>query len=220
MTTQVTAVTNHLTDILSADTATHTVGILMTNTYGPANTFVQGVKNWLYANDAQQMAPIQKAARMQIYFSNVSFVGPNSLASRLVTAGQVTTPTGPQPYTTGVFVSQVVPNYDSDNSQVVLDYKRLLGTSAAPTFTALEGYIVGRVFVEGLKTVQGPINADTMIPAFENLSVGALGLGASAGFSSTKHQYSQTVYGTEIGSDGHFINRYFWSDGSPIQLFQ
>ena len=218
--TQVTAVTGYLAGLLSGDTAQHTVGILMTDTYGPANTFIQGIKNWIYANDSQQ-STLQKATRLQVYFSNVSFVGPNTLADRLVTAGSVTTPTGSQPYTSGVFVSQVVPNYDSDSSQVVLDYKRLLApTGASPTFTALEGYIVGRVFVEGLKQVKGVISADTMIPAFENLSVGALGLGASAGFSSTKHQYSQTVYGTEIGPDRKFVNRYFWSDGSPIQLFQ
>ncbi|MDB4940469.1 MAG: putative leucine/isoleucine/valine-binding protein precursor [Labilithrix sp.] len=218
--TQITAAIGYLRSLLQSDSLPHTVGVMMTDTYGPATQFVKAVKDWQYATDPEQTT-LNKATRLSVYFSNVSFVGPNSLAARLRDAGNVATPGGPKPYTSGVFVSQVVPNYDSDNSDVVVDYKRLVGpTGAAPTFTALEGYIAGRVFVEGLKNTTGSFTADNMVTAFETLRAGNLGLGASAGFSKDKHQYSQSVYGTEITPEGRFQNRYFWSDGSPIQLFE
>ena len=54
----------------------------------------------------------------------------------------------------------------------------------------------------------------------ENLPDLSLGLGAASGFSPTNHNYSKSVWGTAIGADGSFQNIYFWSDGTPIQLFE
>ena len=152
---QSTAAIAYLKGLLAADTLPHTVGVMMTDTYGPATQFIKALKEWQYAADAEQ-TQLNKASRLTLLFSNVSFVGPNSLAQRLHDLGNVTTPSGAKPYTENVFVSQVVPNYDSDNSDAVLEYKRLVQPSgAAPTFTALEGYLAGRVFVEGLKANNG-----------------------------------------------------------------
>jgi hypothetical protein len=193
---------------------------MMTDTYGPGVQFIQTLKQWQNATDAEQTS-LNKATRLHLYFSNVSFVGPNSLASRLKDLGNVNTPSGAKPYTENVFVSQVVPNYDSDQSDAVLEYKRLVGpTGAAPTFTALEGYLAGRVFVEGLKANKGRFTPDNLVLAFENLPAVNLGLGASAGFAKDNHQYSKSVYGTSITPDGKFANKYFWSDGSAIQIFE
>jgi ABC-type branched-subunit amino acid transport system substrate-binding protein len=217
---QVTAATQYLASLLQQDSATHHVGIMMTDTYGPATGFITGVRNWQYANDAEQGAT-SKATRLNIVFSNVSFSGPNSLAKRLVDAGTVQTPSGPKAFTDGVFVSQVVPNYQSDSSDVVRDFRGALDAAhLTPSFTSLEGYLAARVFIAGLLGSTGELNADSLIASFERLPNLALGLGANSGFSATSHNYSKSVWGTAISPDGSFTNRYFWTDGTPLQLFE
>ena len=217
---QANAAIAYLRTLLASDAAPHTVGVMMTDTYGPAVQFIKLLTDWQNAMDAEQTS-LSKASRLTLLFSNVSFVGPNTLAQRLKDLGTVTSPSGAKPYTQNVFVSQVVPNYDSDNSDAVLEYKRLVAPSgASPTFTALEGYLAGRVFVEGLKANKGSFTSDNLVTAFENLPPANIGLGANAGFSKDNHQYSKAVYGTGITPDGKFQNKYFWSDGTKIQLFE
>jgi branched-chain amino acid transport system substrate-binding protein len=205
---------------LLADGQNHVVGILMTDTYGPATSFIKGIRDWQYADDAEQ-ASTQKARRLTILFSNVSFVGPNSLAQRLKDAGSVQSADGPKPYTAGVFVSQVVPNYESDNSDGVRDYLAALkAVGQPPSFTSLEGYLSGRVFVAGLAAHVGPFTPDALVATFEKLPHLNLGLGATSGFTAARHDYSKSVFGTAITADGGFSNSYFWSESSAIQLFE
>ncbi len=218
--TQITAVTTYLASLLSADAQKHVVGIFMTDTYGPATTFIKGVRDWQYANDAEQTV-IDKATRLTVHFSNVSFVGANSLASRLHDAGTVTTPSGEKPYSESVYVSQVVPNYESDDSDGVSDYRAALADAGlTPSFTSLEGYLTGRVFAAGLVAHKGEYTPDALIGTFEHLPPLNLGLGATSGFSPDNHNYSKAIFGTAIKADGGFANSYFWSDGTPIQLFE
>jgi len=192
----------------------------MTDTYGAGGQFIEELRRWQYANDAQQ-GTLDKATRLKLYFSNVSFVGPNALSSRLVAAGMVTTPDGPAPFTQDVVVSQVVPNYQNDSSDVVTDYNRLIAADgSAPGFTSLEGYVAARVFIAGLDAHHGPFTPDALLKTFEKLPDLSLGIGASSGFSATNHQYSNSVWGTAIEPDGSFRNLYFWSSGSPIQFFE
>jgi branched-chain amino acid transport system substrate-binding protein len=217
---QVAATAAYLGQILAADTSPHVVGIMMTDTYGPATSYIVGLRNWQYANDAEQTSN-HKGTRLTLSFSNVSFVGPNSLASRLRDAGTIATPLGTKPFSDGVFVSQVVPNYQNDNSDAVSAYRKALdAANLQPSFTSLEGYIVGRVFVAGLLAHTGPFTPEALIPTFEHLPALNLGLGASSGFSPTNHNYSKSVFGTGITADGGFANRYFWSEGNAIQLFE
>jgi ABC-type branched-subunit amino acid transport system substrate-binding protein len=217
---QVQAATKYFAGLLASDSARHVVGVLMTDTYGPATSFIRGVRDWQYANDAEQQS-LKKAERLSIYFSNVSFVGPNSLAVRLREAGTVNTPDGPRPYADGVFVSQVVPNYESDQSDAVRDYKRLLeARNLEPSFTSLEGYLTGRVFVAGLLKHKGQFTPESLIVTFENLPPLNLGLGANAGFATGDHNYSKSVFGTAITPEGGFSNRYFWSASGALQLFE
>lgn len=217
---QVAAAAAYMTRLLGNDTASHVVGVLMTDTYGPATRFIRGIRDWQYADDAEQAAT-KKAKRLTIYFSNVSFVGPNTLAARLRDAKTVSTPDGPKPYADGVFVSQVVPNYESDESDAVRDYKRLLvDAGLAPSFTSLEGYLTGRVFAAGLARHRGPFTPAALVSTFETMPKVNLGLGASAGFSPVDHDYSKSIFGTAITADGNFVNRYFWSTGGALQLFE
>lgn len=218
--TQVVATTAYLTQLLSADALPHVVGIMMTDTYGPGAAYIKGVKDWLYAADAQQ-GTLSKASRLTLYFSNVSFVGPDALAAQLKNLGALPTPSGRmENYSDRVFVSQVVPNYATDANEVVVEYRRLIAaTGVAPSFTSLEGFLAGRLFVEGLKANKGPITPDSMVTAFESLPPLNLALGAAAGFSPTNHQYSQSVWGTGFNPDGSFSNTYFYSNNT-LQLFQ
>ena len=217
---QVEAATAYLGSLLAADTAPHKVGVLMTDTYGPATTFITGVRQWQYASDAEQTA-LGKAGRLDLRFVNLSFVGPNALADRLREAGSIATPSGARPYTEGVLLSQVVPSYDSDDSDIVRDYKKALAASGdSPSFTSLEGYVAARIFVAGLLAHEGPFTPEALVETFEELPRASLGLGPSAGFSPADHGYSKSVWGTELGAGGAFVNRYYWTEGSPLQLFE
>jgi ABC-type branched-subunit amino acid transport system substrate-binding protein len=218
---QVAATAAYIGKLLAADTADHAVGILMTDTYGPATSFITNLRKWQYAEDAEQTAQ-KKATRLTLIFSNVSFVGPNALASRLMDAGSIKTPAGAMvPYSSNVLVSQVVPNYESDSSDVVKQYRKLITDAAAtPSFTSLEGYISGRIFVAGLLAHQGAFTPEALVSTFESLPNLSLGVGASSGFTATNHNYSKSVWGTSLDATAAFKNRYFWSEGTPLQLFE
>jgi ABC-type branched-subunit amino acid transport system substrate-binding protein len=212
---QVDATADYIQDILGTDALPHVVGIFMTDTYGPATQFITEMRDWHYGDP-------DRAQRLTMLFSNVSFVGPNSLASRLKDAGTVNTGgSGTKPYTDGVFISQVVPNYEQDSSDTVLEYKKLIASEgAAPNFTSLEGYIAARVFLAGLIEHQGDFSSEGLISTFENLPELTLGLGATSGFSPETHDYSKSVWGTAITSTGTFQNVYYWREGTPISFFE
>ena len=212
---QVTATTGALHDLLTAKAGNQSVGILMTDTYGPASTYTKGVKDWLYGQNADQTA-LGQATRLSVYFSNISFVGPNSLASRLKELGTLA---NGKSYSENVFVSQVVPNYQTDNSDAVLTYRKLIGTTSAPaTYTSFEGYVTARIFIEGLKKTAGGMNPANLATAFESLASLDIGLGGFVGYTPDNHQASKSVWGTAINADGTFTDKYFWSDGASIQL--
>jgi branched-chain amino acid transport system substrate-binding protein len=217
---QANATITALRELLSSGSPStkHVVGILMTDTYGPGSNYIKLIKDWLYAADAEQSS-LDKANRLTVLFSNVSFVGPNSLATRLRDLGNVTTPAGARPYTENVFVSQVVPNYQRDNSDAVLSYRKLIDATGAPaTYTSFEGYVAARIFIEGLKNNKGAFTPDNLVGAFEALNQLNIGLGGFIGFSASTHQASKSIWGTAINADGTFSDKYFWSDGSNIQL--
>jgi len=215
--TQAAATAAYLTNLLAMNSGNQVVGIMMTDTYGTGTTFIKAIRDWQFGTDQTQ----NQATRLKIYFSNISFVGANELAKRLAMLGTYTTPTGPVAYADGVVVSQVVPNYQNDTSDVVKKYNALIAASGAePTFISLEGYIMTRVFIEGLRAHKGPFTADTLPDGFENLPDLGLGFGAAGGFTPANHQYSNSVWGTTIQADGTFKNLYYWSKGIAIQFFE
>ncbi len=217
---QIDNTTRYLSSLLANDSAPHTVGIFMTDTYGAAAKFITAVRDWQYANDAEQTT-LKKASRLTLVFSNVSFVGPDTLADRLKSAGAYSTPNGPRSYGDGVLVSQVVPNFNDDQSDGVRTYMtQIQAAGSAPSFTSLEGYLTARVFIAGLVANTGALSPDTLIGAFEGLPPQNLGLGASAGFSATSHTYSKSVWGTAITANGSFANKYYWSEGQTIQVYE
>lgn len=213
-----TATESYLSNLLSTTTGAQVVGVMMTDTYGAGATFIQALRTWQF--DGLQTS-LDKGNRLKLYFSNVSFVGPNSLSDRLVAAGSISTPNGPIALTQDVYVSQVVPNYQNDTSDVVVSYNRSIAAAGErPSFTSLEGYIDAKVFIAGLLSHQGPFTPDGLLDAFENLPQLSLGLGATAGFTSANHTYSSSVWGTSIMANGSFKNLYFWTTNSAIQFFE
>jgi ABC-type branched-subunit amino acid transport system substrate-binding protein len=217
---QAAAAQSYLAQQLSQQSGTVYVGVMMTDTYGAAAEFIKALRVWQYANDSQQQS-LQKATRLKLFFSNVSFVGPNALAERLVQQGDVETPNGPLPLTDNVVVSQVVPNYQSDQSDVIVAYNKLIAARGEkPDFTSLEGYVSARVFIAGLLEHKGPFTPEALVHTFERLPDLSFGLGATSGFSQMNHQYSSSVWGTAIQPDGSFKNLYFWSAGGSIQFFE
>jgi hypothetical protein len=118
-------------------------------------------------------------------------------------------------------VSQVVPNYEQDSSDTVLEYKKLIAAEgASPSFTSLEGYIAARVFLAGLTEHQGDYSSEGLITTFESLPELDLSLGATSGFSAETHDYSRSVWGTAITPGGTFQNVYYWREGTPISFFE
>jgi ABC-type branched-subunit amino acid transport system substrate-binding protein len=192
------------------------VGVLMTDVYSSGSQFIQLIRQWQYGSGGP-------ADKLRFHFSNISFVDGNALASDLKNAGTYTSPSGQEPYTTGVLVSNVVPNYLTNTAEIVTNYVKLAQAAGQPPgFTALEGYLSTNIFIQGLLNTAGPITPDTMIPALENLPNLSLGLGATAGFSSTNHQYLDSVWGTTLNADGTFADTYYWTvdtSSAPLGTF-
>jgi ABC-type branched-subunit amino acid transport system substrate-binding protein len=216
----VTSAAQYLGSLLDADDLDHTVGVLMTDTYGPATTFITQLRQWQYASDTEQMAN-HKATRLTLSFVNVSFVGPNALAENLSAAGTLAGPSGQVPYTDGVVVSQVVPNYGSDQSALVQAYNQAIaGSGQAAGFTSLEGYAAARIFVTGLVAHQGSFTPEALVGTFEQLQGAGLELGPESGYGAGDHDYSKSVWGTSLDASAGFQNRYFWTEGTSLSLFE
>lgn len=127
-------------------------------------------------------------------FLNVSFVGSNALAKELGADGE------------GVIVTQVVPHYDHELPTVV-EYREALkvfDVTAQPGFVSLEGYIVAKLFTEGLKKAGANPSRESIIDALESLENVDLGIGTPVSLGKQKHQGSQTVWPTQI-RNGKFV---------------
>jgi branched-chain amino acid transport system substrate-binding protein len=215
---QTAATEAYFTQLLNADTSGSpiVIGIMMTDTYSAGAEYIRGLRTWQYDGAA---TPANKANRLKLHFSNVSFVGPNALADRLKNSKIPGTSDGY--FTDNVVISQVVPNYLDDSSDVVRDYNRqIMLDGSTRSFTSLEGYISARLFIAGLEAHPGPFTAGAIVDSFEKLPDLGLGIGPTVGFSAANHQYSSSVWGTILQSDGSFKNLYFWSKDRPIQFFE
>jgi branched-chain amino acid transport system substrate-binding protein len=156
--------------------------VVMVATYKPAARFIEKLKD----------------ANLDAIFTNVSFVGSNELAEELVQLG-------PR-YADGVIVSQVVPAPTS-NASAILKYREQLKKHAPgekPDFVSLEGWLVGRLFLEGLQRAGKGLTTDSLIEALEGIRGLDLGIGVPLGFSPSEHQASHRVWGTAMDAKGVF----------------
>jgi ABC-type branched-subunit amino acid transport system substrate-binding protein len=127
-------------------------------------------------------------------FYNVSFVGSKALADELGKEGL------------GVAISQVVPFPWSPSVPVVKEYQQLSAKAGLKdyNFSAVEGFVAAKIFVEGLKRAGRELNREKFIDALERMSDLDIG-GFYAGFSAKNHSASKFVDLTIIGRDGKFL---------------
>ncbi len=191
------------------------VAIFMIDTYQPAERFIRGVKTWINMD-------VTRARRLDVVFLNVSFVGSDALAGALSSTPESYTDvvTGDErAFTENVFVTQVVPDYQSQSAGVV-QYREDIAAfdSGAFSFTSLEGYIVARLFTTALD-MNGPnLTTDNFIKTLDTrVSALDLGIGTELSFSSTDHQASDTVWISEIQSGGRFEVPFVWHRDSGIE---
>ena len=146
--------------------------IIMIGSYAPCAKFIKTAKR----------------ALPDAYFLNVSFVGSKALKEALGPQGE------------GVIVTQVVPHFAAQ-LPLTRDYLRDLQVydpGAEPGFVSLEGYIVARIFVEGLRRAGEDINRESIIDALLSIRNLDIGLGVPIQYTEELYQGSQMVWPTII----------------------
>lgn len=96
---------------------------------------------------------------------------------------------------TGLIISQVLPPPSRIHLKFIAEYQkhmRELDPTAKLNYTSLEGYLAGRVLVEGLRRLTASPTAERLIAALEGISRLDLG-GYEITFSNTNHNGSRFV---------------------------
>ncbi len=127
-------------------------------------------------------------------FHNVSFVGSKALADSLKDEGY------------GVAISQVVPFPWSPSVPIVKEYQEIMSKSGNSdfNFSSLEGFIVAKVMVEGLKRAGKDLTREKLVAALEGMNNVDLGEFV-VNFSPISHSGSKFVDLTMIGRGGKFL---------------
>ncbi len=139
---------------------------------------------------------IRWAQRIQFnpYFVNISFVGSSALAKELGPDGA------------GVYVTQVVPFPTDDRLSVVTEYRQSLAAldpESVPGFVSLEGYLAGRLVIEGLRLAGLKPTRERFLQALQEAETIDLG-GFPLRYGPTDNQGSDRVYLTVIDEGGDF----------------
>ncbi len=136
---------------------------------------------------------IMKRVLPDAIYMNVSFVASTALKNALGSDGE------------GVIITQVVPHFES-NLQLTREYLEDLKSydpESEPDFISLEGYIVARIFIEGLKRAGPDVDKETIIDAILSIKNLDIGLGTPIRYTNDNYQGSQKVWLTVI-RDGRF----------------
>lgn len=156
--------------------------VVMVGTYGACSMFMQ----------------LAQATKFNPVFYNVSFVGAEELARRIVPDDKTT-----------VLMSQVVPQpverpgADDAASQ----YVRLLRKyypDDTPSFVGLEGFINANVMVHGLEKAGRDLTRERLVEAFESIHDLKLGPGMSITYGPEDRQGLDQVHFTRL-EDGRFV---------------
>ena len=127
-------------------------------------------------------------------FMTVSFVGANSLANELGPDGE------------GVYVTQVVPLPDDTSIPAVAAYQSALKAFAAeaePGFVSLEGYLAGRLAIEGLQRCGPDLSRECFLNAIRG--AGTINIeGMKLQYGTGDNQGSDAVFLTVLGPDGEY----------------
>jgi len=137
---------------------------------------------------------VAKRIGVDSLFLNVSFVGSKALATELGEFGQ------------GVIVTQVVPFPENTDLPLVARYQKALkkfNPVAEPGFVSLEGYMVGRLVVQALESMDEPITRKSLISTIVDKGTFDLG-GVELEYGPADNQGMDQVFLTVIQSDGSF----------------
>jgi ABC-type branched-subunit amino acid transport system substrate-binding protein len=104
----------------------------------------------------------------------------------------------------GIGISQVVPYPWNDIVPVVRDYQRLSNKPGNYSYYGLEGYLMARTLVEGLRRAGRDLSRDKLVTALESMSAVDLG-GYRINYSPTARQGSRFVELTVIGAGGKVL---------------
>jgi ABC-type branched-subunit amino acid transport system substrate-binding protein len=136
---------------------------------------------------------IMKRVLSDVIYMNVSFVASTALKNALGPDGE------------GIVITQVVPHFES-NLPLTREYLKDLKSydpEAEPDFLSLEGYIVARIFIEGLKRAGPDVDKETIIDAILSIKNLDIGMGTPISYTNDNYQGSQKVWQTVI-RNGHF----------------
>jgi branched-chain amino acid transport system substrate-binding protein len=146
-----------------------------------------------YTSCAEFIRQMKKAGSTATFY-NVSFVGSKALSDALGEEGS------------GVAISQVVPFPWGTAVPVVKEYQQLSAKAGFKdyNFSAMEGFLAAKVFVEGLRRTGRNLTREAFISAMEKIQSVDLG-GFYISYSPTNHAGSNFVDLTIIGRDGKFL---------------
>jgi ABC-type branched-subunit amino acid transport system substrate-binding protein len=146
-----------------------------------------------YTSIAEFVREMRKAGSVA-QFHNVSFVGSKALSDALKDEGY------------GVAISQVVPFPWSPAVPIVKEYQQVLKQAGNTdyNFSSLEGFIVAKVMVEGLRRAGRDLTREKLVAALESMGNVDIG-GFNVSFSPTSHSGSRYVDLTMIGRQGKFL---------------
>jgi len=146
-----------------------------------------------YAACAEFIRQMKKAGS-GAQFYNVSFVGSKALSDALGNEG------------VGVAISQVVPFPWGTGVPVVKEYQALSGKAGLKdyNFSAMEGFLVAKVMVEGLRRSGRNLTREGFVDAMEKMQDVDIG-GFFVTYSPKSHTGSKFVDLTIIGRDGKFL---------------
>ena len=131
---------------------------------------------------------------MDPVFIAVSFVGSNALAESLGADGE------------DVFITQVVPFPTDDTLPITLDYLSALGKffpNSEPGFVSFEGYLAGRLAIEGIKRCGKDVTRECFLESLRNGEPINLG-GFLVRYGEGDNQGSDDVFITRIDDEGEF----------------
>jgi ABC-type branched-subunit amino acid transport system substrate-binding protein len=145
-----------------------------------------------YTSCAEFIRQMKRAGSAATFY-NVSFVGSKALADALGKDG------------TGVAISQVVPFPWGTAVPVVKEYQQLAKKAGFTdyNFSAIEGFLVAKVMVEGLRRTGRDLTREKFIDTMEKLDVDLGGFYVT--YSPKSHTGSKFVDLTIIGREGKFL---------------
>jgi ABC-type branched-subunit amino acid transport system substrate-binding protein len=150
--------------------------VVMVGTYSPCAKFIK----------------LAKQKKPNMFFLNLSFVGPEELIKELGNDSE------------GVLVTQVVPppsEYAATFFDTIRQYRKNLEKyypETSPNFGGLEGFLNAKVITEALKVSGRDITREKFTSALESFQNYSLGLGMPLTFSASDHQELERVYLTVI----------------------